>query len=192
MGCLGGCLSRIFWAIVAILVCVLAWLAWLLNWVCWAVFKILYILLFILCLFCSSPPSPATIDAAGVVDGNGNVNWTVLTEAAEAGDVGAQYLLAQKSQEYVERDDWETAIASTMSGIPEQLLREDAERKDKIGRQAEHWYGKVADKGYMLARYKKWGMVLSRWERKLDYWCWLLDNCWKTIDKEKQCHLLKH
>ena len=183
MGCLGGCLSRIFWTIVIILVWAIAWLAWLLNWVCWAVFKVLYLTLLVLCLFCASPPSPTTIDIAA--DVSGSVNLAGLEQAANSGDVGAQFLLAKKSQEIAECDDMALAVASTLSGLPEVVLQDDRERKNEFGRKAEYWYGKVADQGYMLARYEQWWMVLSRWERNIDLWCWLIDNCWQELEKEK-------
>lgn len=191
MGCLGSIvlsiLEIICWALKLvgkIILFIVSILAWILGWLSWAVFKILYLILLILCLFCASPPSPATIDAADAVDGSGSVKWDVLIQAAEAGDVGAQFLLAKKSQEYAERDDLKTTLASVLTGLPEHFLREDADLKDKFGRQAEFWYGKVADQGYMLARYEEWWMILARWERNIELWCWYGENSKKILEDQ--------
>ncbi len=177
-----GCLGKILTSILGLLIWVFSWIAWLLGWLSWAVFKILYLVLLILCLFCSTPPAPADSYTC-LTDGNVTIDWTALTKAAESGSVEAQFMLAKKCQEYAERDDMKTTIGSLVTGMPEYFLREDADTKDEFAKQAEHWYGRVADQGYMLGRYEQWWMVLTRWERNVELWCWAGEKSYEAYEK---------
>lgn len=162
-----GCLGCI-WAPIAAIIAVLCWI---LGWLSWAIFKLIFICLWcfglVVWCFASYPPAPANVDAGystGVIS-------RALVEAAQRGDVGSQYALAQAFQHIAEKEDMLNAAVSTMADVPEELLVSDDARK--AGEQAEYWYGKVADQGYMLARIELWKMTTARWERSIELWCML-------------------
>lgn len=171
MGCLGGCFKSCLAWTVGLICGVLGILCWLLGWISWAIFKVAYLVL--LCIHlavficCAAPPSSAIADADKA---SGENHMQALVMAAQSGDIGSQYALAVKYQEIAEADSFGTSVTCALSGLPEQLGAD--EQAIKAGEQAEYWYGKVAEQGYMRARINLWEMVLARWERTVEFWCW--------------------
>ncbi len=163
-----GCLGCI-WAPIAAIIAVLCWI---LGWLSWAIFKLIFICLWcfglVVWCFASYPPAPATVDI-GNLSGS-RVICSEVIDAAQRGDVGAQYALAEAYRSVVEEEDVLRAALSTMADVPEETMMSN--KLIKAGEQAEYWYGKVADQGYMLARVALWKMTTARWERNIEFYCW--------------------
>ena len=91
---------------------------------------------------------------------------------------------AKEAEEKEEVNSEETSEEEEEKDPLEKAQEEIADLKDKFGRQAEFWYGKVADQGYMLARYEEWWMILARWERNIELWCWYGENSKKILEDQ--------
>lgn len=161
-----GCLTGIVLAIVAII-------CWVLGWLSWAIFKIVNLCLILLelltCLFCATPPDPTP-----EVPQNSDTKYVITQElraAAEKGDVGSQYVLAKHYYELAEKDSFVRGIGSAVMDVPEKWMMDDSAHT--AAENAEFWYGKVADQGYLCARIVLWELVSERWERNVEQWLWI-------------------